>query len=195
MSKGMSVIGYCKFTVYKALLTDSEVEADPLYVQYCRIYGGGAVTGIYAAQLASISNLRVITIASPSNFDYLRSIGVSACVDRHQPAQAILDSISSHLEGGRLRYAMDCVSSTTADLCLKALQSSPGNNELICLAGNPKAEAGEVKVHKISFSTTFYHPDGVFAKEVLGYVTRLLQEGSLKPCRPQVLADGLAGIR
>lgn len=157
------------------------------------------MTGIYATQLAAISNLRVISIASPSNFDYLRSIGVSACIDRHQSPAAILSSISSILSehGGQLRYAMDCVSSSTANLCLEALRSNAGasSKELICLAGNPKAEAGDVVVHKISFSTTFYHPDGLFARDVLEYVTRLLQEERLKPCRPEVLADGLAGIR
>ena len=191
----MSAIGYCKLHNPRSGLSDGDVEADPLHFEYRRIYGGGAVTGIYAAQLSSISNLRVMSVASASNFDYLHSIGVSACIDRHQPPSDILDSISSRLNGGRLRYALDCVSSTTADLCLQALQSSPGVKELICLAGNPKADAGEVKVHRISFSTTFYHPDGAFASEVLGYVTQLLGEGRLKPCRPEVLADGLAGIR
>lgn len=92
---------------------------------------------------------------------------------------------------------MDCVSSSTADLCLDALKSNSGERggEIVCLAGNPKGEVGEVKVHRISFSTTFYYPDGVFAREVLEYVTRLLREGRLKPCRPEVLPDGLAGIR
>ncbi|GAC97571.1 protein TOXD [Pseudozyma hubeiensis SY62] len=163
------------------------------------IYGGGAVTGIYAAQLASISGLRVAAVASPSNFEYLTSIGVTACIDRHQGNEPILASISSLLaeRGGQMRYAMDCVSSKTSDLCLNALHANPGGaaKELICLAGNPKADAGDVKVHKISFSTTFYHADGKFAREVLTYVTGLLEQKRLKPCRPEVLPDGLAGIR
>ncbi|SPO23691.1 uncharacterized protein UTRI_03781_B [Ustilago trichophora] len=165
------------------------------------IYGGGAVTGIYAAQLASISNLRIISIASPSNFGYLRSIGVTVCIDRHQPPAAILSSILSTLasHGGKLRYAMDCVSSSTSDLCLEALQQTAPTGseqgELICLAGNPKAEVKQVKVHKISFSSTFYHPNGEFARSVLDYVTQLLDSRRLQPCRPEILPDGLAGIR
>lgn len=165
------------------------------------IYGGGAVTGIYTAQLAALSHLRVISIASPANFSYLRSIGVTTCIDRHESSSSILSSIRSVIssQGGRLRYAIDCVSSATADLCLQALSenSSPGvpSGELIGLAGNPKAEPGQVKVHRISFSTTFYHADGVFAKGVLDYVTKVLEEGRLQPCRPEVLPDGLAGIR
>ncbi|SNX87297.1 uncharacterized protein MEPE_06007 [Melanopsichium pennsylvanicum] len=162
------------------------------------IYGGGAVTGIYAAQLASISKLRVISVASPSNFSYLSSNGVTECIDRHQPYESIISSISSIIAsgGGRLRYAMDCVSSSTADLCLQALKDNGADQaELICLAGNPKAEPEQVKVHKISFSTTFYHPNGEFARDVLEYVTELLKDGALKPCRPEVLPDGLAGIR
>lgn len=92
---------------------------------------------------------------------------------------------------------MDCISSNTASLCLQALEENGGaSSEMICLAGNPKSQgSGQVKVHKISFSTTFYHPDGHFAKDILSYLTQLLEEASLKPCRPEVLPDGLAGIR
>ncbi|SPC65949.1 uncharacterized protein UHOD_04688 [Ustilago sp. UG-2017b] len=174
------------------------------------IYGGAAITGIYATQLSSLSNLNIIAVASPASFSYLQSLGVTVCIDRHQPTSNILSSISTtlstHGAQGKLRYAMDCVSSSTANLCLQALQSNSGGQqaEMICLAGNPKPEAiaqvnkGEeekVKIHKISFSTTFYHPNGTFAYGVLEYLTKLLERGELKPARPEVLADGLAGIR
>ena len=146
-----------------------------------RIYGGGAITGIYAAQLAALSHLHVITVASPTNFDYLRTMGTTAFVDRHQPPHAILASIASVLRehGGELRYAMDCVSSPTASLCLDALRASAGaekDKELICLAGNPKADVGHVRVHKISFSTTFYHAP-------------IQQHQSMRICQVQMMCD------
>ncbi len=82
--------------------------------------------GIYAAQLAN-PHLRVIVVASPSNFAYLRTLGVTACIDRHQPSSTILASIASTLRehGGSLRYAMDCVRPLRADLCLVPSKPTP----------------------------------------------------------------------
>ncbi len=74
------------------------------------------MTGLYAAQLARASGVRVVAVASQGNFEYLRSLGVSVCVDRHQPASAILDNISAELsarEEASCAIAMDCVSSST----------------------------------------------------------------------------------
>ncbi|CAO1632757.1 unnamed protein product [Parajaminaea phylloscopi] len=110
--------------------------------QWLLIYGGGAVTGIYAAQLAHLSGLKVLSVASPQNFDYLTSIGVDACVDRHLPSDKILEEIAAITTDGDLAYALDCVGSATATLCERALAESQGGGDasaqLICLAGNPK---------------------------------------------------------
>ena len=114
------------------------------------------MTGIYAAQLAALSGLRVLAVASPSNFDYLRSVGVSACVDRFTNPDDLLAEISN-ITQGKLAYAIDCVGSKTATLCHAALDNG---GQLVALAGNPKPEPSskDVTVHKISFSTTVSLP-------------------------------------
>lgn len=176
-----------------------------------RIYGGGAITGIYAAQLASLGGLRVICVASASNFGYLLSLGVTACVDRNLAEGTVVDRIRGIVNesNGLLSYAVDCVSSATANVCWRALSSSPRDSnsskpEMVCLAGNPSSSFLDeqpdhlqnfVKIHKISFSTTYYNSSLPFAQSMIEAVTRLLAAGRLKPCRPEVLPDGLAGIR
>lgn len=217
------------------------------------IFGGGAVTGLYAAQLARLSGLRVLAVASPSNFGYLRGvIGVHACVDRYLPAGEILSAIAdiTRAERGRLDYALDCVGSTTAGICWEALRAGalPGEADeevppaqLICLAGNPKrtredddsagaagsskerktaggslptggggvrtrsqqAEAPapprapaprRITTHRISFSTTFYGVPS-WTSPLLSSLYALLSSGELKPVRPILVPNGLAGVR
>ncbi|PWN53227.1 GroES-like protein [Violaceomyces palustris] len=169
------------------------------------IYGGGAITGIYAAQLAKLSGLKVLSVASPSNFEYLKSLGVTECVDRFGSEEEILDSIHQKT-GGRLGFAIDCVGSKTSATCYRALKRAGGNGrqghgQMVCLAGNPKPEVIEskiegrdVKVHKISFSTTFYGDEG-FSNSLLRSLEQVLEQGRLLPAKPEVVKDGLAGIR
>ncbi|CAO1629892.1 unnamed protein product [Jaminaea pallidilutea] len=136
---------------------DGATEA-PRLQQWILIYGGGTVTGSYAAQLAHLSGLKVISVASPSNFSYLSSIGVDVCVDRFAPSDEILARIQQATSNGDLAHALDCVGSATATLCRRALESTTLSTvsshsdtesadrvrhrpaQLICLAGNPKRD-------------------------------------------------------
>lgn len=189
--------------------SSSETTAVEERPRFVLIYGGGAITGIYAAQLAALGGLKVICVASTSNFDYLTSLGVEACVDRNLAEDAVLARIRDIVNEsqGVLSYAIDCVSSSTANVCWRALSSetdSSAKREMVCLAGNPKSAFLDsqpehlkslIKIHKISFSTTFYNPSLPFARSMIENVTALLTAGTLRPCRPEVLPDGLAGIR
>lgn len=97
----------------------------------------------------------------------MTSLGVDKCVDRYQAPEEISQEIKDTTKG-RLVYAVDCVGSGTAARCEVALEEADGDwigeGHLLALAGNPKKkeEQGavregkkrEVKVHKISFSTT-----------------------------------------
>lgn len=176
--------------------------------QWLLVFGGGAITGIYAAQLAHLSAIKVLSIASPSNFDYLKSLGVTHCLDRFNPAEQLLEEIHS-VTKGRLRYAIDCVGSTTAALCHRALQRADGpwdgDGQFLGLAGNPKRPRQEdeeeeeqglraVTTHRISFSTTFYG-SSTWTKTFLSDVNHLFSSGSLNPVEVQVVPDGLAGVR
>ncbi|KAK0548910.1 hypothetical protein OC846_002506 [Tilletia horrida] len=176
------------------------------------VYGGGAVTGIYAIQLARLSGLRPIVIASPGNFEYLKSIGAEICLDRYKEPAELLDAIREQT-AGQLAFAIDCVGSKTAVVCERALKEANGDwagvGQLCCLAGDPKVKPGEqqetdadlaqrlvrdVKIHKISFSTTFYGDDE-FSRALLADLDALFASGSLKPVQAEVLPDGLASVR
>jgi len=50
------------------------------------VWGGSTGVGSNAIQLARNAGYRVVATASPRNFDYLRSLGAAAAVDRNSPA-------------------------------------------------------------------------------------------------------------
>jgi NADPH:quinone reductase-like Zn-dependent oxidoreductase len=189
------------------------------------IYGGGSITGVYLAQLAKLSGLRTISIASPCNFDYLASLGVTHCVDRYLEPEEVQERVLSIVGQEGVSYCMDAVGSKTATICRGILRSAgKKEGQMLCLAGDPKAKsvnenhdrpakmrkgiAGggrvavdaqeslnrSVKVHKISFSTTFYGDD-LFAKSVLHDLDALLKQKELLAARSHIWPDGLAGVR
>ncbi|UZJ54026.1 hypothetical protein CBS101457_003346 [Exobasidium rhododendri] len=206
-----------------SLSSPSRTEAEVVGKEYVLIYGGGSITGIYLTQLARLSGLRVISIASPSNFEYLTSLGATHCVDRYLDPEELQEQVLYFAGEQGIAYCIDTVGSTTSTICLGILHSKGADvGELICLAGDPKmakhnhTEAVEparklrkdlsgkkvptqrgdraVKIHKISFSTTFYGDD-TFAMGVMSTLSALIDRKELHTARPEVYPDGLAGIR
>lgn len=62
------------------------------------IWGGSSSVGATAIQLATASGLRVITTASPSNFEFVRSLGAAAVVD-YTSASAVGEIVSEIKKG------------------------------------------------------------------------------------------------
>jgi NADPH:quinone reductase-like Zn-dependent oxidoreductase len=54
------------------------------------IYGGSTGVGQFAIQLAKLSGYKVVTVASPRNHEFLRSLGADAVFD----VRTSLDSVS-----------------------------------------------------------------------------------------------------
>lgn len=208
--------------IKKIVAFDSYIYQSPLLL--LSIYGGGSITGIYLTQLARLSNLQVISIASPSNFDYLTSLGATHCIDRYLEPEEIQAKVIELVGDEDITYCLDAVGSKTATICHGILCSAgKKQGQMICLAGDPKPKsinedhnrpakmrrnaAGKksgidvlkelnrnVKIHKISFSTTFYGDD-LFAKSMMADLNTLLQRKELLPARTKVWPDGLAGVR
>ncbi|MCO5565733.1 hypothetical protein L7F22_019407 [Adiantum nelumboides] len=125
--------------------SNDKISASPSFIPsqsnkpWILIYGGGAITGIFLAQLARLSGLRVIAIASSSNIDYLTSaqVGVSHCIDRFLPQDQIAEKVRSICQNdGGLQFIVDIVGSKTAafkDLneLMQQKQLHPVNYEIV----------------------------------------------------------------
>jgi NADPH:quinone reductase-like Zn-dependent oxidoreductase len=72
------------------------------------VWGGSSSVGSAAIQLASASGLTVFTTASPSNFDFVKSLGAAQVFDhsKHDVVQQIVDA----LKGATLVGVYDAIS-------------------------------------------------------------------------------------
>ncbi|EGN93603.1 hypothetical protein SERLA73DRAFT_171938 [Serpula lacrymans var. lacrymans S7.3] len=71
------------------------------------IWSGTSSTGQYAVQFAKLGGLRVITTASPQNFELVKSLGADEVfdyADSKTPKKIVAAS------GGNLKHAVDCIS-------------------------------------------------------------------------------------
>jgi NADPH:quinone reductase-like Zn-dependent oxidoreductase len=68
------------------------------------IWGGGTAVGHHAIQLAKLSGLDVVAVASKSNHEALKSLGASHCVDYHDS-----DVVKQIQAVGKIEYGLDCV--------------------------------------------------------------------------------------
>ncbi|KAJ4300629.1 hypothetical protein N0V88_003313 [Collariella sp. IMI 366227] len=85
------------------------------------IYGGSSATGLLGIQFAALSGYRVATTCSPSNFDYVRSLGASAAFDYRSPTIAA-DIQAWSADPDNLTLAWDCIGTEdSAKICANAL--------------------------------------------------------------------------
>ncbi|KAM5361249.1 hypothetical protein ACJA88_014533 [Fusarium oxysporum] len=179
--------------------------------EYVLIYGGSTPTGILAIQLAKLSGLSVVTTSSAGNMDYVRSFGADAVFEYANADKCVSDI--RDFTAGRLRHALDCVSTPeTARLCARALASETETyySALLRLppevvtSVNPKIQSGYTAAYtafgeditKWGRLIPAKPEDYEFAVMLFELVRLLLHEGKLKPVRPLVNqgGKGLAGV-
>lgn len=171
------------------------------------IYGGSTATGVLGIQYAKASGLTVITTASPSNFEYLKSLGADAVFDYRSPTcGADIRAFTKN----KLKHAWDL-----------------SNGELICTAALSDAEPsvyGVTNMPQTEISTlnpkvtgplmtTAYDATGEdsmlmgqkvpgkqdgleFASMFFELSRKLLEDGALIPIKPTVnsTGSGLEGV-
>lgn len=96
------------------------------------IWGGSTSVGTCAIQLATACGYRVITTASPANFDYVRNLGAEAVFD-YQDARAaaqITQALSTPLAGTL------AIGTGSAGRCVEVLKRSSGVKRL-AIASTP----------------------------------------------------------
>ncbi|KIJ41536.1 hypothetical protein M422DRAFT_172135, partial [Sphaerobolus stellatus SS14] len=166
------------------------------------IWGGATATGQYAIQLAKLSGLRVISTASPKNFEFLKSLGADEVFDYSDSKTA---RKVSQLTGGRLKHAVDCISDGMTPNQVSTCLSKEGGTIATLLpyqSKKPGVKTELVLLYSINGKALEFpfpypaHPEhrdnGV---EYYKMITRLLVENLLKPCPVKLISSGLAGVR
>ena len=169
--------------------------------QYILIYGGSTATGIFGIQFAKLSGLKVITTASPHNFDYLKSLGAEAVFD--YKSETVAEDIRKYTNNS-LKLAWDCTG-LGAPIAAGSISSEGGKYASIIpvkqedlLAVNPKVDGPYTTLAYEIFGERFVKwgesppkpEEFEFAKKFWEIARQLLEEGKLKAPRTIVNKGG-----
>ena len=93
------------------------------------VWGGSSSVGQFVIQLARLSGVRIIATCSPRNFALLRSLGADLVFSHSDPETP---SYVKAATGGKLRYAVDCISEgDTAEKIAQSIGSEGGTVSVI----------------------------------------------------------------
>lgn len=168
------------------------------------IYGGSGVVGMKGVQLAKLSGYTVITTASISNTELLKSLGADHVLDYR--SKTLVQDILEANGGRKLRRAWDAQAvEGSAEVCLSVLQDSEesifgsnGGPRPSSLKGlNPKVRWEGINAFT-AYGEKFWlfglnEPvleDFEFASKVFEMAAGLLKQGKLKPTRVFVNKGG-----
>ncbi|KAJ7744939.1 chaperonin 10-like protein [Mycena maculata] len=150
------------------------------------ILGGSSSVGSYAIQLAALSGFEVITTSSPAHFDYLKSLGASAVIDRS--ATDVAAQILAAADGP-VKYVVDSISLPPTQLFGVEILQPKGSLVLVTRIQPPTKEAADAK--EITLLGTVGSAGLYFSEPFWNSIKGLVERGVLKFNRPTVLPGGL----
>ena len=181
------------------------------------IYGGSSATGILGIQFAKAAGYRVATTCSPSNFDYVKSLGADGAFDYRSPS--VVDDIKAwSANADALTLAWDCIGEgKSPEISAAALSTTqPGHyrallrvDDAVVKGANDKVDNGSTLAYTMlgePIDKTWAKLPAVPANYEYGKmfweVTRgLLAEGKVQPAKQDVNRGGkglegvLAGLK
>lgn len=159
------------------------------------VWGGATVVGLYVTQLAKFHGLKVISVASLDNEDYIKSLGADVIIDRYMASADIYNEVLKHSKNG-IQYGIDCVSKETASNVIDIL--GLGSDRSIYkplfagIVGTPKYVPDTVSVREVIIKR--FHEDIEFGKSLVNHTTKLLKDGYITPVRHKSFGCGIQKI-
>ncbi|CAE6477090.1 unnamed protein product [Rhizoctonia solani] len=107
--------------------------------EWVLIYGGSTSLGLFSTQLAKLSGYKVVTTASPKNFNMLRSLGADVLINYKD--SDVVQQIK-RATGNSLKFAFDTISeASTQAICVKSLAparegATPGKVVVVLFPSN-----------------------------------------------------------
>ncbi|KAG8165299.1 hypothetical protein KVR01_005574 [Diaporthe batatas] len=154
------------------------------------LWGGSSSVGSSVVQLAVAAGYDVIATASPSNYDYVKSLGAELVVDYHNPDIVPILAGLLRASGTRLAGAYDAIGSDATVRASAAVVSALGGGRVASVGVTPEDAGGdEVEVVRISAPSLVAGAPEVVRAVWGEYVPAALRAGTLVP-RPRELVVG-----
>lgn len=157
------------------------------------LWGGSSSVGSSVIQLAAASGYHVITTASPSNYEYCKTLGATMVLDYHNPD--IVPILVSLLKDTRLAGAYDAIGSdVTVKQCASVLHSL-GGGKIVSVVSAPEVYKDVEVVRIQSSQIVTEEPDiakGIWSK----FIPSALKSGQFVPApKPLLVGEGLESIQ
>lgn len=155
------------------------------------LWGGSSSVGSSVIQLAVASGHQVIATASPSNYDYVKSLGASLVLDYHNPdIETLLITLLRAEGSGDLVGAYDAIGSEATVGAVARIVHALGGGRVASVVSLPSDIPKDVTATRISSTAIVTQEDGLVARKIWGeFVPDALAEGVLRP-RPTELVVG-----
>ncbi|EMD39360.1 hypothetical protein CERSUDRAFT_112991 [Gelatoporia subvermispora B] len=170
------------------------------------IYGGSSSVGQYAVQLAHLSGYKVVTTASPRNFDYVKSLGADEVFDYRDPE--VVQKVKA-ATGDSLKEGFDTISLKESQALTAQVINPTGGKIVLLLNPIPEAKVrDDVHVGYTLIYTSLgrefnlrgsHYPvsseDRAHMAAFLRKVPALVKEGKVKPNPVKLWKGGLTAIQ
>ncbi|KAI0362627.1 GroES-like protein [Trametes cingulata] len=170
------------------------------------VYGGSSAVGQFAIQLAHVAGYKVVTTASPRNFDLVKSLGADAVFDYKDPD--VVKKIKE-VTGDSVTKAVDAISLKESQ-GISAEVLAPSGGKVVLVLGPAKDATSRKDVQFIptviytALGRAFtFNPgqhfdvapeDRAQIVEFLKKVPQLVKDGAIKPAAVKLWEGGLAAI-
>lgn len=160
------------------------------------LWGGATVVGLYVTQLAKIHGLKVISVASLENEEYVKSLGVDVVIDRHLDISEISKKVLEVAEDG-IDYGIDCVSRETSAVVIDILSKSSSKLKearpiFSGIVSIPKYVPENISHKEVIIKK--FHEDVNFGKSLVDITAGYLSTGQIQTVRYKYYNGGLHTI-
>ncbi|KAH9052670.1 dehydrogenase [Lactarius vividus] len=164
------------------------------------IWGGASSVGQYVVQFAKLGGLRVITTASPKNFDLVKGLGADEVFDYRD--ESVVDKIRAATNNA-LDIAVDTISDgKTPEQVAGAIGDKGGRVAIILPYESPRPDV-QVKFSMAPSLLKSVRPPYTFAfanaesngKWYIDLLTKILATGKIKPNPVHIQSGGLASVK
>ena len=154
------------------------------------IWGGSSGIGSNSIQLSKAAGFEVITACSPSNFEYVRTLGADKVFDRNTPS--VIDDIAAELDKGTCQGIFH----TTGDVTPSCQIAHRSKQKLFVASSNfvPEGVAPEGVEAKMVFASGDMREYGEICKWIFGDFLPVALEGGRYKVAPAPEVVGVKGL-
>ncbi|KAJ7203080.1 GroES-like protein [Mycena pura] len=155
------------------------------------VWGGSSSVGAYAIQVLHLTGYKVVTTASPSNSEYVKSLGADIVVDYHDEEKAV-EEIKKATDG-KLSLVVDAISENhSTERAVKAFGPDGGIITTV-LSVDDSVKKGRTDISIVSSGARIVYQDPKYL-DAFRFLEETLEAKLLKPNKIEVLPKGLLSV-